>query len=136
MSFKAVVDTNVVVSGIFWKGTPYEILKAWREGRFRLVLSPVIFGEYRRVLYEMTQKHASPALTAILATIESHSETVEPASFGRRVCSDPDDDKFLEAAVAAQARYVVSGDAALLRVKNYGDVQVVKPAQFLGLLPS
>jgi uncharacterized protein len=60
---------------------------------------------------------------------------VEPISFARAVCNDPDDDKFLEAAVAATADYVVSGDAALLRLKGYRGIGIVKPAEFLKLLP-
>ena len=61
---------------------------------------------------------------------------VEPVSLAGVVCSDPDDDKFLEAALAADADCIVSGDAALLSLKNYHRVQIVRPAQFLKLLPN
>ena len=71
-----------------------------------------------------------------LEVIELYSEmVVEPVSLAGTVCSDPDDDKFLEAALAADADYVVSGDAALLRLKNHHRIQIVRPAQFLKLLP-
>jgi len=59
---------------------------------------------------------------------------VEPISFARQVCSDPDDDKFLEAAIAGDADYVVSGDSALLNVKTHHRTQIIQPAQFLKLL--
>jgi len=59
---------------------------------------------------------------------------VEPVSFSQPVCSDPDDDKFLEAAIAAGAGYVVSGDKALLNLKSYHMVQVVRPSRFMELL--
>ena len=84
---------------------------------------------------EMAGEHFSPALHSILGLIELYSEMVEPVSFAKPVCSDPDDDKFLEAAVAANADYVVSGDAALLRLKGHGNIGIVKPAEFLKLLP-
>jgi len=135
VKIKAVLDTNVVISGIFWKGTPFEILKAWQEQRFHLVISVPILQEYGRVLAEMAGERTSPVLHSILELIELHSEMVEAISFGRRVCSDPDDDKFLEAAVTANADYVVSGDAALLRLRNHQEIQIVRPAQFLKLLP-
>ena len=134
MTVKAILDTNVLISGIFWKGTPFEILKAWQEQRFRLAISPPILDEYRRVLEEMSKKRSSLVAGSILELIEFHSEMIEPVSFAKAVCSDPDDDKFLEAAVAADADYVVSGDAGLLRVKKYQRVQIVRAAQFLKML--
>jgi len=67
----------------------------------------------------MTRKRALPVLSSILKVIELHSEMIEPVSFSKPVCNDPDDDKFLEAALAADADYVVTGDAALLNVKHH-----------------
>jgi len=128
---KAVLDTNVLVSAIFWKGPPSEVLSAWQEGRFVLVVSLPILREYRRVIDELTRKHIPKVSQAVLELIEVHSELVEPVPFSTPVCDDTDDDKFLEAAIAAQANYVVSGDTALLRVKNYEGVAIVKPAHFL-----
>jgi predicted nucleic acid-binding protein len=82
----------------------------------------------------MTKKRPLPVLSSILEVIELQAGMVEPVSFAETVCSDPDDDKFLEAALAAGADYVVSGDAALLRLKNHHRIQIVRPAQFLKLL--
>ena len=82
----------------------------------------------------MTKKRPSTVLGSILELIELHSEMVEPIHFVKTLCNDPDDDKFLEAAAAAGADYVVSGDAALLKVKNYRRIEIVRPAQFLKLL--
>jgi len=134
VTIKAILDTNVVISGIFWKGAPFEILTAWQRQRFHLALSEPILDEYRRVLDEMTKKHSLPLLGSILEVIELHSEMVKPVSFGRSVCTDPDDDKFLEAAIAADADYIVSGDSALLNLKNYRRVRIVRPVQFLQVL--
>ena len=103
MEAHAVSTRNVVISGIFWKGTPFEILKAWQGGRFQLAISPPILDEYRRVLEEMTEKRPSVALGSILQLVELHSEMAEPVRFAKSVCCDPDDDKFLEAAIAASA---------------------------------
>ena len=98
MTIKAILDTNVLISGIFWKGAPFQILKAWQGRRFRLAISLPILDEYRRVLEEMTRKRPSAVLGSILALIELQSEMVEPVHFAKTVCRDPDDDKFLEAA--------------------------------------
>jgi uncharacterized protein len=84
----------------------------------------------------MMKKRPLPVLTAILGIIELHSEMVEPVSFAEPVSSDPDDDKFLEVALAAQADYVVSGDAALLNLKHHRGIEVVRPARFLKVIAS
>ena len=134
MRIKAVLDTNVLISGVFWKGPPFEILGAWQKRRFTLVLSPAILEEYRRVLHEMMKKRPLGVLSSILEVIELHSEMINPGRFPEHVCSDPDDDKFLEAAFASDADYVVTGDAALLKLKNYQGTQIVTPPQFLAFL--
>ena len=134
MKIKAILDTNVFISGVFWKGAPSEILKAWQEERFRLAISLPILEEYRRVLDELTKERAISVLTSILKIIELHSEMVEPVSFTEAVCSDPDDDKFLEAAIAAGADYVVEWDRAFLNLKSHLGVEIVRPSRFLKLL--
>jgi putative PIN family toxin of toxin-antitoxin system len=77
-------------------------------GRFALALSMPILEEYRRVVAEVMTEHPSSATGPILELLEIHSEMVEPVSFRTQVCDDPDDDKFLAAAVAASADYVVT----------------------------
>jgi putative PIN family toxin of toxin-antitoxin system len=70
-----------------------------------------------------------------LEILESRSLIVEPISFTEQICDDPDDDKFLEAAIGAQANYVVTGDAALLRVEKYDGIKILRATQFLKILP-
>jgi predicted nucleic acid-binding protein len=70
-------------------------------------------------------------LSSNLGVIELPSEMGEPVSYAKTVCGGPDDDKFLEAAIAANADYVVGGDAALHSLENCHRIQIVRPAQFL-----
>ena len=132
---KAVVDTNVFISGVFWKGPPSEVLKSWQQGGFRWVVSEPILEEYRRTLDQLIKKRLAVGAQSILAIIESQAEIVEPVAFARQVCSDHDD-KFLEAAVAAHADFVVSGDFALLELKRYREIEIVRPTRFLSILRS
>jgi putative PIN family toxin of toxin-antitoxin system len=134
VKIKAILDTNVLISGVFWKGPPFEILKAWQEQRFRLAISLPILEEYRRVLDEFAKERQMLVLNSVLKVIELRSEIVKPVPFSEPVCSDPDDDKFLEAAIAAGADYIVSGDKALLNVKFHHEVEVVRPSRFFKLL--
>jgi predicted nucleic acid-binding protein len=73
VTIKAILDTNVLISGIFWKGAPFEILKAWRKHRFLLAITVPILEEYHRVLEEMSDRHPIPVLPSILEVIELHS---------------------------------------------------------------
>jgi len=98
---RAVIDTNVFVSGIFWKGPPHQILVAWQAGHFKLVLSSSILEEYRRVLAELAAKYPGVQYERLLELVELHAEIASPIAFARPVCTDPDDDKFLAAAIAA-----------------------------------
>jgi predicted nucleic acid-binding protein len=61
---KVVLDTNVLVSGIFFSGPPAEILRAWSQGKFKLVLSPQILDEYTRVSAELAGKFLSARSSA------------------------------------------------------------------------
>ena len=68
---RVVLDTNVLMSGIFFGGVPGRILGAWAEGRLELVLSPDILAEYRRVGTELTARYPErgAALTPVLALV-------------------------------------------------------------------
>ena len=51
---RVVLDTNVFISGIFFTGPPHQILRAWRDGKVQLLVSPSILDEYQRVGDELT----------------------------------------------------------------------------------
>lgn len=131
---KAVVDTNIFASGVFWKGAPHQVLQAWMNGRFRWVVSAEIMDEYSRVLMELARGKLDVDVDRILEAVSVNAEMVRAVVFAKQICTDPDDDKFLGAAVAAGAEFVVSGDKALLKVGTYKQVRVVGAREFLGHL--
>ena len=77
---KVVLDTNVLVSGIFFSGPPAGILRAWSQGKFQLVLSPEILDEYKRVSAELAVKFPDIDIQRILDLIVVHSEVCSPAA--------------------------------------------------------
>lgn len=131
---KAVIDTNVFVSGVFWKGPPNAILTAWRRHEFQMVLSAPILNEYYRVLQILNAGKTLVDVDDLMEIVSANSTVVEPSQFAKQVCSDPDDDKFLEAAISGNAQYLVSGDKALLAVKELAGVVVTPPKTFLDIL--
>ena len=70
MKIKTILDTNVLISTVFWKGPPFGILKAWQGRRFRLAISLPILVEYRRVLDELTKRQRMLALNSVLKVME------------------------------------------------------------------
>ena len=50
---RIILDTNVFISRIFYTGPPSQILKAWRDGKVQLLVSPSILDEYQRIGAEL-----------------------------------------------------------------------------------
>jgi putative PIN family toxin of toxin-antitoxin system len=130
---KVVLDTNVFVSGVFFNGPPFEILKAWRAGKIQLELSLEILDEYRQVGEILAKDHPLIDLRPILDYVIERAEVVSSPRLPERVCSDPDDDKFLACALASGSNFVISGDRHLLKVSGYRNVEIIKPREFLDL---
>jgi len=128
---RVVVDTNVLLSGIFFSGPPARILQAWQEKEIQLVLSEEILTEYQDAASELTSQYPNVDVEPILSLIAIHSELIESISLTETVCDDPDDDKFIACALAAEAEFIVTGDKALLRTTGYRDVQIIKPRDFV-----
>jgi len=129
---KVVVDTNVFVSGIFWKGQPFQILRLWQQAKFRMVVLSAILEEYGRVLADLSERYSLTEYGRIIELVKLNAEFVEPVRFNRAVCRDKDDDKFLEAGVAARAQFVVSGDRDLLELEEFHGISILTPKVFLG----
>lgn len=130
---KAVLDTNVVVSGIFFGGVPRRVLDAWGEARFELVLSPSIFDEYLRTCDRLSASRPGLEYRELLATLAGHSTLVPDATTEESITEDPDDDKFMLCGVHTGA-VVVSGDTHLIAASGWEGVQVLRPRAFLDLL--
>lgn len=128
---KVVIDTNVFISGIFWKGPPRKILLEWQLNKFQMILSAAILNEYRRVVDEMSSRYGTIDVDDLFEVVGLNSILVQPIRFTRPVCKDPNDDMFLEAAISAEAKYIVTGDKKLLELDGYGNLSILKPAGFL-----
>jgi len=130
---RVVLDTNVLISGVFFAGAPYEILNAWRDGRFELVLSEDILGEYQRVGDVVGRRFPGASLRSIFELIVARARIYLSPRLPEGVCDDPADDKFLACALAGGARVIVGGDKAILSTTGYGGVYVLTPRQFISL---
>ncbi|TAK76633.1 MAG: putative toxin-antitoxin system toxin component, PIN family [Gammaproteobacteria bacterium] len=128
---RVIIDTNVFVSGIFWSGPPYQILKAWSEKRLELIISLEILEEYNRVFEILGKKYPPINLTNFGELITQEAYFFEPVKLFEQISSDPDDDKFIACALAAQVDCIVSGDRDLLVVDGFNGVRVIAPGKFI-----
>jgi putative PIN family toxin of toxin-antitoxin system len=129
---RVVVDTNVLLSGIFFGGVPGRILDAYADGRLEFVLSPDILAEYRRAGTELSARYPArrEALAPVLALLAMSAILVDAAPWPAPISADPEDDKFLAAALAADAAIVISGDRHLRDVSGWRGIAVLTPRQF------
>jgi putative PIN family toxin of toxin-antitoxin system len=126
-----VLDTNVFISGIFFSGPPSKILKAWRESKIQILLSEAILHEYQRVGEELAAKYPAVAIEPIIKLLTMYGEVVETKDISVSVCADPDDNKFIECALASNSKVIISGDNHLLHISGYQGIEVVKPRDFI-----
>jgi len=133
---RAVLDTNVWISGVFWRGAPYQILRAWRNEQFELVYTPETLAEVESRLWRKAIEFDADLndIRDWLAYIRAFAHIVAASGTAKGVCRDPKDDMFLDAAIAGNAEYLVAGDRDLLTLGKYQTVKVITPRQFLDYL--
>jgi len=133
---RIVLDANQFVSAVLVPvGRPAQILQAWRAGHFELAFSPAILAEVRRVLLypRLQRKHGwgESQIDDFLAGVTS-AATLMPGKLSIRVVpDDPTDDKYVACALEAGAKYIVSGDKHLTRLRHYQGIEIVTPAFFI-----
>ena len=128
---KVILDTNVFVSAIFWKGHSRNILQAWKEKELKLVLSAEIIDEYKRVSMVLSSRYKGLEILPIIELLAFNSEIYENNILKEKVCSDPDDDKFISCALYSKTKYIVSGYKHLLDQNGYRELQILKPKDFV-----
>jgi len=128
---RIVLDTNVLMSGIFWSGPPSRILHAWHKNKLKFVISPEILEEYKRVGDILSKKYPSIDVNPIIDLITIGSELCAANKLDIPVSKDPDDDKFIAVSLSSNCKIIVSGDRDLLEISGYQEIAVIKPAEFV-----
>ncbi len=132
---RAVLDTNVLISALLFPGLPSRLVAAWQEPAFLPVVSPPILDEYLRALAYPKFKLTAEEISGLLEeSFLPFIKTIHAKGTSFTLPSDPDDAKFIECALAADAPWIVSGDADLLQMGSVQAVQIVTVRHFLNLL--
>lgn len=131
---RAVLDTNVVMSAIFFGGTPLKIVRAAFAKKVELVATKAVLSEYREVAERLRSQFPAVNHRRSLAILESRLTIVRPLPPGDTGCRDPDDDAILACALGGKAKLICSGDGDLLSLNGLRGLEIMRPADFCRLL--
>lgn len=126
---RIIIDTNVVISGVFFGGNPRRIIESVMRGETEACANAAIVEEYEEITAEMLARKQGRLRQDLLFPFISKLELYTPVA-DCHICRDPDDDKFISCTVDAKAVYIVSGDKDLLDVKRYEGIEIITAAEF------
>ena len=137
---RVVIDTNVLFSGLLWRGAPHDLIEAIRSGSVGLASSPALLNELDAVIsrakFNAILERSSTPRERTLSEVRQLAEIISPPPLPAPVCRDPDDDEVLAVAVAAQAELIVSGDDDLLALGSYAGIRIVTPGEAVRIVAS
>jgi uncharacterized protein len=128
-----VFDTNVLVAAFVSEGVCAKLLGRARRRQFQLITCPFILKEFEAVLLKKFSATKGEAREALRILAEAASSIVQPSQTVSGICRDPDDDSILSCTKAANADYLVSGDADLLDLREFHGTRIVTPREFENL---
>lgn len=135
---RIVLDTNTILSGLLWHGNEEKLLKEIDRGRVQMYLSEEIFDEVtnvlrRKKLQDILSK-ANLSEDELIEQITRKGNFIKPKTKINVITEDSEDNKILECAVEAKAKYIVSGDKHLLKLKKFKGIKIVKSKEILEIL--
>ena len=131
----AVYDTNILISGIFWRGVPRQLIRLAREGQVQVVTCQALLDELLSVLtrtdkpFGLSRKEATRIANDVLTYVHlvTPSRTVN-------ACRDSKDNIVLSCALAGQAEFIATGDPDLLVLKEFEGIRIVKAHDLLSCI--
>jgi len=129
---KVVIDTNVFISAFGWGGKPLRLIELLEAGEIRHCASEEIIKELLIAVSYPKLDFTHNVQSDILEFVLAYSDIYEPKE-SVNITSDPDDNKFIECALAARVKFVITGDRKFLSVKQFRNVKIITPDDFLRL---
>ena len=128
---KVVLDTNVLISAIVFGGKPRDVFNSILKGQVKLAISKDILDEMEGVLSGKKFQYPKQIIHSIRNAIEDFAEVVAPRKVVKAIENDPDDNRILECALESKANLIISGDRHLLDLKQYRNIKIITPSDFL-----
>src|SRR3989344_6481830 len=128
---KVVIDTNILISALGWKGKPNEIFRKVLDEEFELIISRKQIEELKEVMNYPKFSFAEEQKSRFITLLLNVAKVVEISNKLKVIKEDPDDDIILETAVENNVDFIISGDHHLLKLKEYSNVKIVTANEFL-----
>lgn len=129
---RVVLDTNVLISALLFRGLPSRLIPLWQKGKVTLLVSSQVLKEYLRVLAYPEFELAAQEIKAVIEVeLLPFVKAVKVKSKIRIIAKDPFDDKFLELAVDGKAEFLISHDKHLLGLGVFRGTIILSVAEFL-----
>jgi putative PIN family toxin of toxin-antitoxin system len=129
---KVVLDTNIFISSIFWRGNPHIIVRMAGKGQCTVYISKEIYAEIRKVLARDFDLDKN-AIDFLINSINLFTHLIDPVEKLNVLTYSPDDNKILECAVACKADFIITGDNHLLKLREFRKIKIISPKEFLML---
>jgi putative PIN family toxin of toxin-antitoxin system len=134
-TIRVVLDTNVQISALLFKGELSRIVGLWQEGKIIPIISKETFDELRSVLeYPKFSLSHAEIRSLIEREILPFFEVVSVRRHVKGACRDPGDDMFISCAISANADYIVTGDKDLFDLKKYRSIRIIRASDFIRIL--
>lgn len=130
---RLVLDTNILISALGWKGNPRAIFQKILNGDFELLISSKQLKELMRVLDYPKFGFAEDKKSRFLSIILEAATLVEVRHKLNIIKEDPSDNMLLECALSGGADYLITGDRHLLKLKMLKNIKIITPKEFLDL---
>lgn len=129
---RVVLDTNSLLSSLSRRGSAYPVWKGFQEGRYTLCLTNEILEEYEEVIARKTKPEVARNVIDFIM-MQRNVELIDPFFRMELITADPDDNKFVDCAFAANATYIVSDDTHydVLREITFPPILVLKLKAFI-----
>lgn len=128
---KIVLDTNVLVSGLL---TPFgpsgEIVRMVSAGELILHVDARILSEYQEVLNRPKFQFDKDHVSILLNFIKIHGQFISSLPLKNHL-PDPDDEPFLEVAIAGEVRSLVTGNSVHYPLSSREGIKIFSPKEFL-----
>ena len=128
---KVTLDTNILISALGWKGNPNQVFSKVVNGEVEMIISDEQFSELEETLeypkFQFTEEQKNRFKSLILEI----AKFIKPVEKIDTIKNDPDDNMVLEAAVAGNVDYIVTGDSDLLELKEFRGIKIITAKEFL-----
>ena len=135
---KVVLDTNIWLSAIFWRGEAYKLIEEIEDKKINVIITKEIILEITDVLnkeakFQKFIKNRKLAIEDLIRTIIYMGKLIITKNKLNVIKEHDADNKILEAGIDGNVNYIISYDNHLLKVKEYEDIKIITPTEFLHL---